>query len=305
MAEKTGQGLAPTYLIGPGALGLTFAHLMGQHRPVKLLVKPSHPSTFYYCHGQQKSPVAATACLKPCEPITELWLFVKAHQLQAALAQFRPYLALDADIIISHNGMSDLTPLKQQLTPQQGLFFMLTQQAAYKADDKHVVHVSQGDSVIGAVNACAQQSFKAQLKQWQRLIPALTGIDDITHARWQKLLVNLAINPIATWYQLRNGDVAAPCYASDVFALLQEAIAVAKAQGVELSLPQSLDSAYQVMRLTAGNRCSMLQDKLLGRETEIAAMCGFIASSARQLSLSAPINELYYRRIMGDIPSHC
>ena len=131
---------------------------------------------------------------------------------------------------------------------------MLTQQAAYKTDDKLVVHVSQGDSVIGAVNACAQQSFKAQLKQWQRLIPALTGSDDITHARWQKLLVNLAINPIATWYQLHNGEVAAPCYASDVFALLQEAITVAKAQGVELSLPQSLDSAYQVMRLTAGNR---------------------------------------------------
>lgn len=150
-----------------------------------------------------------------------------------------------------------------------------------------------------------KKSFKAQLKQWQRLIPALTGSDDITHARWQKLLVNLAINPIATWYQLRNGDVAAPCYASDVFALLQEAVTVAKAQGVELSLPQSLDSAYQVMRLTAGNRCSMLQDKLLARETEIAAMCGFIASSARQLSLSAPINELYYRRITGDTPSHC
>ncbi|MBS3798375.1 2-dehydropantoate 2-reductase [Pseudoalteromonas sp. BDTF-M6] len=305
MAKK--EQLTPVYILGPGALGLAFAKLFSDHRPVTLLTKPHHPQRYQYSYQAHSEALQVQSCPLPSgervpQQISELWLFTKAHQVVEALTALLPALKKDAQIIISHNGMSDLNELNQLLGPQQALYFMLTQQAAYKPAADKVVHVSQGLSTLGAANKVAQQCLARQLPLWQQQIPNLVGSDNIHRARWQKLLVNLAINPVATWRQQRNGALRAPEYASDIMALMQEAIGVARAQGLDFSLLQALNLAYRVMAQTADNRCSMLQDKLLGRETEIDAMCGYVSKTAQQLGLAAPVNQLYYQRIKGDTP---
>ncbi|WP_105188374.1 ketopantoate reductase family protein [Pseudoalteromonas sp. T1lg48] len=305
MAKK--EQLTPVYILGPGALGLAFAKLFSDHRPVTLLTRPHHPQQYQYSYQAHSEALQVQSCPLPSgervpQQIGELWLFTKAHQVVEALTPLLPALNKDAQIIISHNGMSDLNGLNQLLGPQQALYFMLTQQAAYKPAADKVVHVSQGLSTLGAANKVAQQCLARQLPLWQQQIPNLVGSDNIHRARWQKLLVNLAINPVATWRQQRNGALRAPEYASDIMALVQEAIGVARAQGLDFSLVQALNMAYRVMAQTADNRCSMLQDKLLGRETEIDAMCGYVYKTAQQLGLAAPVNQLYYQRIKGDTP---
>ncbi|WP_105253902.1 ketopantoate reductase family protein [Pseudoalteromonas sp. T1lg75] len=306
MAKK--EQLTPVYILGPGALGLAFAKLFSEHRPVTLLTKAYHPQDYQYTYQGYSEPLQVQCIPSPSgeqapqQKIGELWLFTKAHQALEALTTLLPALKKDAQIIISHNGMSDLNELNRLLGPQQALYFMLTQQAAYKPAPDQVVHVSLGPSTLGAANQAAEKSLATQLLLWQRQIPNLVGSDNIHRARWQKLLVNLAINPVATWQQQRNGALRAPEYASDIMALVHEAITVAKAQGLEFSLVQALNLAYMVMAQTADNRCSMLQDRLLGRETEIDAMCGYVYKTAQQLGLAAPVNQLYYQRIKGDRP---
>ncbi|MFY8274102.1 ketopantoate reductase family protein [Pseudoalteromonas sp. SSDWG2] len=300
MPEKR---LDPVYILGPGALGLSFAHQFSAQRPVTLITKAHHPSQFTYTHQGASSALQIHNVMQShniaAASITELWLFAKAHQIKAALLELTEKLHPNAHIVVSHNGMSDTAELEALLTAKQSLYFMLTQQAAFKPLEAEVVHVSQGASIIGAVNTAAMNTLNQQFVRWQSLLPNLQKSEDINRARWHKLLINLAINPIAAYYSERNGGVRSPRYASDVFALLQEALHVADAQGVSMSLTDALNTAYQVMANTAENHCSMLQDKRNGKETEIDAMCGYILRKAQQYGLAAPINQRYYQRIKG------
>ncbi|WP_462157385.1 ketopantoate reductase family protein [Pseudoalteromonas sp. GB56] len=289
--------IKPVHVLGPGALGLVFSHQLSARHRVTLVTKPTHPTAYSYTFAQHTTPLRVDVASAVKEPITELWLFTKAHQCKSALFRVLEHLHPNANIILSHNGMTDVAELADLLSPTQGLYFMLTQQAAYKNKTDDVIHVSQGPSTIGAVNHIAKTRLDSLLCDWQCAIPLLSKSNDIFLARWQKLLINLAINPIATYYNELNGALTSPRYASDVFALLNEAINVGGKEGVELHLSDALAQAYKVMANTAGNRCSMLQDKLGGRETEIDAMCGYVVTLARQHGLATPVNELYYQRI--------
>ena len=294
--------ITTTHVLGPGALGLVFAHQLSIQRNVTLITKATHPTHYYYTFAQHHSALTVNTTCAPKESITEIWLFTKAHQCKSALQSVLGHLHPKANIILSHNGMTNVAELIDLLQPTQGLYFMLTQQAAYKPQSAEVIHVSQGPSTIGAINQVAKKRLDTLMTDWQSAIPLLTKSTDITSARWQKLLINLAINPIATHFNQLNGALRAPQYASDVMALLNEAINVAQKEGINVVLAEALALAYQVMANTAKNRCSMLQDKLNGRETEIEAMCGYVVNMARKHGLAAPINELYYQRIKGDKP---
>ena len=116
--------------------------------------------------------------------------------------------------------------------------------------------------------------------------------DDIAPHVWTKLAVNAAINPITALLGLRNGDLVA---LPDVVAIMQAAVAevaaVACAQGICVSAADIWPVLQLVLTNTAGNRSSMLQDRLAGRPTEIAAICGAIDALGRQLGVATPINR--------------
>ena len=116
--------------------------------------------------------------------------------------------------------------------------------------------------------------------------------DDIAPHVWTKLAVNAAINPITALLGLRNGDLVA---LPDVVAIMQAAVAevaaVACAQGICVSAAGIWPVLQLVLTNTAGNRSSMLQDRLAGRPTEIAAICGAIDALGRQLGVATPINR--------------
>ena len=63
---------------------------------------------------------------------------------------------------------------------------------------------------------------------------------------------------------------------------MQEAATVAESSGVDLGDLVLDDHLRQIAGATAENRCSMLQDVMAGRLTEIDALCGAVVS---QLSL--------------------
>jgi 2-dehydropantoate 2-reductase len=69
-----------------------------------------------------------------------------------------------------------------------------------------------------------------------------------------------------------------------------EAARVARALGVRTSL-DPLESTFAVMRDTAENRSSMLQDVRRGKRTEIDAMNGMISGLGKRLGIPTPRND--------------
>jgi 2-dehydropantoate 2-reductase len=105
---------------------------------------------------------------------------------------------------------------------------------------------------------------------------------------WRKAAVNAAINPVTALRGVRNGALAEGPARAAAELLLSEAVAVARRSGVDLGMDMALADLARVVRATAENRSSMLQDIERGRPTEMDAISGEILRRGRACGLSLP-----------------
>ena len=115
-----------------------------------------------------------------------------------------------------------------------------------------------------------------------------------------KLLLNVAINPLAAICGVRNGEILSNSdFRDQAQAAMHEAALVVAAEGIDLSdidLERRLD---EVLGATADNRCSMLQDVMAGRPTEIDAICGEVVRMAEGHGLPTPLNQQLLTMVKG------
>jgi 2-dehydropantoate 2-reductase len=107
---------------------------------------------------------------------------------------------------------------------------------------------------------------------------------------WNKLLINIGINAITALSGVKNGQILDLEITRELSRrAVEEAMAVARAQQIEIKA-DAVDIVYKVAEATAANRSSMGQDVDNKRQTEIAAINGFIVREAGRLGIEAPIN---------------
>ncbi|MCQ8878179.1 2-dehydropantoate 2-reductase [Pseudoalteromonas shioyasakiensis] len=288
-------------IVGDGAIGLLYSQLLSTDNQVTLITRNAKPKTqYYYQRGELKQAINVevlnSANLDQLTAIETVIFAVKAYQVNDAVAQLIPYLSSSCKLILSHNGMSDLQPILSKLHSQQALFFLITQLAGFKIASTTVIHTGNGQSILGSCNNTAEKKADTLLQQLSA-IPQISYTGQINLIRWKKLLINIAINPLTAHYNIKNGELAAPKYSSEVLNLLTEACMVANAQGINIKLCDALARAYQVMTATAQNYSSMQQDITHTRPTEIDAMCGYICQQAAKLGIKTPYNQLSLDRL--------
>ena len=116
--------------------------------------------------------------------------------------------------------------------------------------------------------------------------------EDIEAALWEKLVINVGINPLTALLRVPNGALLQLPEAWEVaVAAAAETQTVAQASGINLS-GDPVARLRQVCANTAANRSSMLQDILAGRPTEIEALNAQVANRGRALGLPTPVNDL-------------
>ncbi|SNY55671.1 ketopantoate reductase [Arsukibacterium tuosuense] len=223
-------------------------------------------------------------------PVRHLLVPVKANDVENAVAQLLPYLADNAQLIISHNGIIPFQPLLDKLKPEQGLWFLSTSQAAYKPTPAQVIHSGAGVSFLAKLTAASRDDDNIVAAMTAALGP-LSLVADIYPVLWQKLAINVAINPLSAIENCQNGQLAAPRYQPQIEALVREVCLVATASGHPMDVASSLAKVYQVITATANNFSSMQQDVQAGRQTEIDAICGYVCQQAAQLHITVPANQ--------------
>ncbi|MAD77172.1 MAG: 2-dehydropantoate 2-reductase [Rheinheimera sp.] len=265
---------ATLWLKQPDAIPLQFTDLTQQYQQQILLPQPKD------------------------QAIARLLVPVKAYDVLNAVAQLLPYLSPNAQLVISHNGMIPIAPLLARLRPAQGLWFLSTSQAAYKPAADHVVHSGEGLSYLAKLTASDGNDSQVIAAMNAALGP-VTVVPDIYPMLWQKLAINVAINPLTALENCQNGQLAHPRYQSQISALTTEVCLVANALGYPMEPTATVQRVYQVITATSGNFSSMQQDMQAGRQTEIAAICGYICQQAAQLQLSVPVNQQMLDRVLA------
>ncbi|WMS91625.1 2-dehydropantoate 2-reductase [Pseudoalteromonas sp. HL-AS1] len=287
--------MANILIVGDGAIGLLLSHFLSASHNVSVLTRKSPTNTRFYSRakGASKKIDAKFISLNQLDKATEfdvILFTVKAFQVLDAFSQIKPLLPTHCSVVLSHNGMGNVDEINNQLNTHQALYFLTTSIAGFKSNQYIVQHTGEGQSVIGGCNELALQN-SAPIADIFKVIPNLKFTNNIQQLRFEKLLVNIAINPLSALSNVKNGELRAPKYNTIIFNALTEACNIAKAQGLNIPLIKALNTAYKIMELTANNYSSMQQDIAHNRETEISAICGYISQQGKLHSIPTPYND--------------
>lgn len=240
-------------------------------------------------HHVLKVPVLAAEC--PGDRRFDLLLCcVKSWAVASALEQGRRFLGERGLVMVVSNGLGNLEIAESLWDPGRCLVGTNT----YGATRLGQTGVrSQGEGILTV--ACRPQASAA----WAQL-PGLAqhlrrGLEivvstDAAATIWHKAAVNCAINPVAALLGVPNGALLeSPAYGL-AEAIVREVTSVARAHGVNLADDVVLQSLRHVCESTRDNRCSMLVDLEMGRETEISSLCEEVVRRAHACGLDAAAN---------------
>ena len=216
------------------------------------------------------------------------------------LAQIAEEILTQDGVAISiQNGMGHAQTLAHRLGRERTLGGITTH-GAWR-DNVGTHWVGRGSITIGSLDE-SKPSANAE-----RLIRILdqAGLSpewsqDINTSIWKKLLVNVAINPVCSIAGVRNGALLeVPELWAQAISAMYEAATVATASGADLSELDMEDLLREVAANTANNRCSMLQDIMAGRKTEVDHLCGAVVEMGESVGVPTPRNEMLHALVSG------
>lgn len=220
-------------------------------------------------------------------------LACKAHEV-AHLATLASRLVTEGGLVLAlSNGLGHVETLSRCIGPKRTVAATTTH-GAYRDESGAVTWVGKG--VVSLANIPLGPASEA-MGELVRLFE-LSGLDpvlcpDAMQMIWEKVLLNITINPLAALAGLKNGELLESNVLDGCLMLYREAKQVAEMERVNLLDEAEFEQLLRtVLQATAGNSCSMLEDIKAGRVTEISSLNREIANRAEQHGLSVPLNEV-------------
>jgi 2-dehydropantoate 2-reductase len=289
-------------VLGPGGLGCLLAALFREagadvslvdYRPervARLRLRGIQVRTLEAGPRTVPVPIGLAPEVGPCDVTI---VAVKAYQTESAARALPELMSRGGLALTLQNGLGNLESLARMAGPQRllagvGLLGVTARDEGriiYAGRGVIYIGVPAGSRVSGAEVAAVADLFRGAGLECQPR-------EDIEAVLWEKLVINVGINPLTALLRVPNGALLQVPGAWDLaVAAAREAQAVARAAGLSLTGEPSA-RLRQVCSDTAANRSSMLQDILAGRPTEIEALNGQVAARGRALGLATPVNDL-------------
>jgi 2-dehydropantoate 2-reductase len=298
-----GAGATRVLVFGTGALGCLFgARLSRAGAQVTLAgtwregleALGRHGATVLDDEGRWSAPVTARR-LADGLPRTPLALvLVKAHQTSAVAPAVARSLEEEGLALTLQNGLGNREALEAVIGPGRVLTGVTIVGAALA--EPAVVRATPGRVILGTLPG--RDGAVAAVAELLRT--AGFGVEvtaDIEVPLWRKLAANCAINALSALRGVTNGALLDDAAARPLLdSAAREVGAVAAARGLQLG-EDPLAMTLEVLRRTAANRSSMLQDLERGRPTEVDALNGAVVREGRRLGVPTPVNEDLWRRV--------
>ena len=277
-------GRYPLAIVGAGALGLHFAAGLAAVSPVALVARNAARAEALRVGVQVGARRFVPEVFAPDALPAADWVVLLVKTGDTAEAA-RTALALQPRGVLSlQNGLIEATLRAECGTVLVGQG--ITTEGAFR-EGSRVQPAGAGETLLPAgfeavAEALCMAGFRARVEP------------QIAAARLAKLLVNVAINPLAALFRVPNGALLAPPHRVLLEALVSEAWPVLRQAGLDLDEDAALARVVAVATATAGNRASMLQDVLAGRRTEIDAITGTLLAMAEADGLELPTHRAVF-----------
>jgi 2-dehydropantoate 2-reductase len=218
-------------------------------------------------------------------------LCVKSNKTGAAAESLKNILSPETIVVTLQNGIGNLEILGDVFGNERVLGGV-TAEGATLLEWGKIRHAGMGSTVIGPGRSVGGPAEKlaAALNKAGFNVETSENVEGLL---WGKLIINAGINALTAITRLKNGRLPELQGTSLIMeALVNEAVAIAKAKGIELPFADPLSRVIDVCRKTSGNIASMLQDVLNKRETEIDFINGAIVREGNALGMPTPANMI-------------
>ncbi len=234
----------------------------------------------------------------PHPPADLVLVAVKHHHLPEAVHDLRHAVGEQTTILSVMNGLDSEETLGGAYGLDKVLYGVSVgidalrqgNQVTYTTPGKH--YFGEATNVpVGARVRRVQAAFE------QAGIPYETP-PDMLRVMWWKFMVNVSINPPSAVLRAPYGVFqSSPEARALMEALMREVIALAQAEGVNLTAQDIADWYPVLQTLSPQGQTSMLQDIEAGRKTEIEMFAGKVVELGRVHGLPTPVNETMLRMI--------
>jgi 2-dehydropantoate 2-reductase len=218
-------------------------------------------------------------------------IFVKSTHTGVAAQTALKIAGSDGSVMTLQNGMGNADLIAEAIDPER-ILAGTTSHGATMLGAGRIRHAGIGPTSIGTWSSTEPGRRLAErfADFFTEAGIATDAVDDVRSVVWNKLLINIGINAITALSGIKNGQILDLDITRDLSRMaVEEAMTVARARGVAIR-EDAVDIVFNVAEATAVNRSSMGQDVDNHRQTEIAAINGFIVREAKALGIEAPIN---------------
>lgn len=218
-------------------------------------------------------------------------VLVKAYDTAGTIPTLVDVLAPEGMVLTLQNGVGNYETLNAAFPDR--VLLGTTIMGAMTLGPGRVRHTGYGATHFGEADGSIRERTKAVEAALGTMNSGpVHAVDNAIGGVWSKLIVNAGINAPATLLRVKNGDLPeSDAGKALIREVVDECLAVIRAKGIQLMFDDAEARVIEVCRGTAANVCSMFQDMLAGRRTEIDFINGAIAREAEQLGFAAPVNR--------------
>jgi 2-dehydropantoate 2-reductase len=289
-----------TVIMGAGAMGSLFGGLLAlsgeevwlvEIREEHIQALVSTGLTVEERGKRQVIPVHATKETASIGKADLVLFFVKAYHTEKAVSDALVLQKEETVFLTLQNGLGNEEAICKRVDPRK-VILGVTNQGATLLGPGRIRHAGWGKTYIGELDGKVTDRVTRFAQVFTRAGIETEVSSNIQSLVWNKLLINVGINPVAALTGLKNGYLLdSPETLRLMEALVSEAMAVARKKGILIE-GNPIEKVKAVAEATRENRCSMGQDFDNRRKTEIDAINGAVVREAERLGISVPYNQV-------------
>ena len=289
-------------VVGAGAMGCLFGGLLAEGGLDVILVdvlqehvdRINRDGLRIVGYGGDRSiPVRATTEPSGLPAVDVLFVQCKAPYTKEAVRRVLHLLRDDSVAISFQNGLGNEENIGEVVGMERVLGGVTAQGAAVEGPGA-VRNFGNLPTHIGEMGGGISERAQRIAAALDRAGLQTTAVPDIRQAIWKKLLANIAISPTSAIANMTIKQVfAVPELTETAFEAMDEAVEVARAEGVELNAAETREVIDQIAGPTGtgDNKSSLCVDIINRRPCEIDVISGAVVQLGRKHGISTPVNK--------------
>ncbi len=292
-------------VVGAGAVGCYFGGMLARAgASVTLIGRAPHVEAINRdglfidsIHFKESVAVSATTGLEAVRKAQLVLFSVKTVDTESTARLLAPLLAPQTLVVSLQNGVDNVEriDLAAGIDAVPAVVYI----AAEMIGLGRIKHSGRGDLIIGSPSP--DHHFSESRLEEVASVFTRAGVPcrvsrDIRSELWKKLIMNCAFNAVSALSRTKYGRIARDAGSIEVIThVINEAVAVGKAEGVQLSADTMIAAALKLGSEAIPEAVSSTaQDIARGKPTEIDSLNGFLVRRGHELGVPTPVNQTLY-----------